>query len=41
MGVIAILVAVFMTLITIRLGLVWADMEEAFGRPPRMRELEG
>ncbi|HRR34674.1 MAG TPA: hypothetical protein P5026_11280 [Kiritimatiellia bacterium] len=41
MGVGAILVAVLMTLLTIRVGLVWADMEEAFGRPPRMRELEG
>lgn len=34
MGVIAILVAVSMTFVTVRLGLVWADMEEAFGRPP-------
>ena len=41
MGVVAILVAVLMTLVTIRLGLVWADMEETFGRPPRVRESEG
>ena len=42
MGVIAILVAVFMTLVTIRMGLVWADMEDTFGRPPRgVRSAEG
>lgn len=42
MGVIAILVSVVMTLITIRLGLVWADMEDTFGRPPRgVRSAEG
>lgn len=35
MGVGAILVAVMMTLVTIRMGLVWADMEDTFGRPPR------
>jgi len=41
MGVIAILSAVFMTLITIRTGLVWAEMEDVFGRSPRMRGMEG
>jgi hypothetical protein len=42
MGVIAILVAVVMTLITIRMGLVWADMEDVFGGPPRgIRGAEG
>ena len=42
MGVIAILVAVVMTLVTIRLGLVWAEMEDTFGRPPRgLRSAEG
>ena len=42
MGVVAILVAVVMTLITIRMGLVWADMEDTFGRPPRgVRSAEG
>ena len=41
MGVIAILVAVTMTLATIRMGLVWADMEDTF-RPPRgVRGVEG
>jgi hypothetical protein len=41
MGVIAILVAVTMTLVTIRMGLVWADMEDTF-RPPRgVRGVEG
>jgi len=37
-GVIAILVATTMTLITIRLGLFWAEMEEKFGRTPAPRE---
>ena len=42
MGVIAILVATLMTLVTIRMGLVWADMEDTFGRPPRgVRSAEG
>ena len=42
MGVIAILIAVTMTFITIRLGLFWAEMEETFGRAPRyVRNLEG
>ncbi len=42
MGVTAILVAVVMTFITIRLGLIWAEMEDAFGRPPRgVRSAEG
>ncbi len=42
MGVGALLVAVLMTLVTIRMGLVWVDMEETFGRPPReVRESEG
>ena len=41
MGVIAILVAVTMTFVTIRMGLVWADMEDTF-RPPRgVRGAEG
>ncbi len=42
MGVTAILVATLMTLVTIRMGLVWADMEDTFGRPPRgVRGAEG
>ncbi len=42
MGVIAILVASFMTLVTIRMGLVWAEMEDTFGRSPRgVRSAEG
>ncbi len=42
MGVTAILVAVTMTFVTIRMGLVWADMEETFGRSPRgVRGMEG
>ena len=42
MGVFAILVATLMTLITIRMGLVWADMEDTFDRPPRgLRSAEG
>ncbi len=42
MGVIAILVAVAMTFVTIRLGLFWAEMEETFGRTPRdVHNLEG
>lgn len=42
MGVIAILVAVLMTFVTIRLGLVWAEMEDTFGGPPRgLRSAEG
>ena len=42
MGVIAILVAVVMTFVTIRMGLVWADMEDTFGHPPRgLRGAEG
>jgi len=42
MGVFAILVATLMTLITIRMGLVWADMEDTFARPvPRVRGTEG
>lgn len=42
MGVIAILVAVVMTLATIRMGLVWADMEDTFGNHPRgLRSAEG
>jgi hypothetical protein len=42
MGVIAILVAVTMTFVTIRIGLVWADMEDTFGRSPRgVRSAEG
>ena len=42
MGVIAILVAVVMTLLTIRLGLAWAEMEDVFGEPPRgVRGAEG
>ncbi|MEI7898991.1 MAG: hypothetical protein WCK89_01975 [bacterium] len=42
MGVIAILVAVILTFATIRMGLVWADMEDTFGRPPRTpRGVEG
>ena len=42
MGVVAILVAVTMTLVTIRMGLVWADMEDTFDRNPRgLRSAEG
>ncbi|MDR2849167.1 MAG: hypothetical protein LBW77_01275, partial [Verrucomicrobiota bacterium] len=42
MGVIAILAATLMTLVTVRLGLVWAELEETFGRSPReVRETEG
>jgi hypothetical protein len=42
MGVIAILIAVAMTFITIRIGLFWAEMDETFGRAPRIgRHLEG
>ncbi len=42
MGVIAILIALAMTFITIRLGLFWAEMDETFGRAPRIgRHLEG
>lgn len=42
MGAIAILVSVVMTLLTIRMGLVWAEMEDEFGRPPRgLRNAEG
>jgi len=42
MGVTAILVAAIMTLVTIRLGLFWAELEETFGRPPRnVRPTEG
>jgi hypothetical protein len=43
MGVAAILVAVFMTLVTIRMGLVWAELEDSFDeRPPRpVRSAEG
>ena len=37
-GVIAVLTATLMTLITIRLGLIWAEMEETFGRTPAPRE---
>lgn len=42
MGVIAILVAVTMTLTTIRLGLVWAEMEDSLSATPRgVRGAEG
>jgi hypothetical protein len=42
MGVVAILVAVTMTLVTIRMGLVWADLEDSLGNPPRgLRSAEG
>lgn len=42
MGVTAILISVIMTLMTIRMGLVWAEMEDEFGRPPRgLRSAEG
>ncbi len=42
MGVIAILTAVSMTFLTIRLGLLWAEMEDTFGRAPRyVRNVEG
>ncbi|MDX9868200.1 MAG: hypothetical protein RBT78_09770 [Kiritimatiellia bacterium] len=42
MGVVAILAATLMTWITIRMGLVWAEMEDAFGGSPRtVRGMEG
>jgi len=42
MGVIAILIAVVMTFVTVRMGLIWADMEDTFGEPPRgVRSVEG
>ncbi|MDD4101311.1 MAG: hypothetical protein PHU80_01600 [Kiritimatiellae bacterium] len=42
MGVIAIIIAVGMTFLTIRLGLLWAEMEDVFGHAPRdVRNLEG
>jgi hypothetical protein len=41
MGVVAILAATLMTLVTIRLGLVWDEMEDTFGRTPRVRGSEG
>ena len=42
MGVIAILVAVVMTLATIRLGLVWAEMEDSLDVSTRTsRSAEG
>jgi hypothetical protein len=41
MGVLAILVATLMTLATIRMGLIYAEMEDLFGHPPRVRGSEG
>jgi len=42
MGVTSILAAAIMTLVTIRLGLFWAELEESFGRAPRgVRPSEG
>ena len=35
MGIIAILVSVLLTLFTVRIGILWAEMEETFGRAPR------
>ena len=40
MGVTAILVAAFMTFVTVRMGLFWDEMEDAFGRTPRVRVTE-
>lgn len=40
MGVIAILVAAFMTFVTVRMGLFWDEMEDTFGRAPRVRTPE-
>jgi hypothetical protein len=37
MGVTALLVSITMTLVAIRLGLLWVDIEESFGRIPRPR----
>ena len=41
MGVTAILAAAFMTFVTIRMGLFWDEMEDRFGRAPRVRVTEG
>jgi hypothetical protein len=42
MGVVAVLTASLMTFITIRLSLMWAEMEDALGEPPsRVRDSEG
>lgn len=42
MGVVAILVATFATLVTIRMGLFWAEMEDTYDRHPSgMRDIEG
>lgn len=41
MGVISIVIAVTMTLSTIRMGLVWAEMEDALNPTPRVRGVEG
>jgi hypothetical protein len=42
MGVTAILAACLMTLVTVRLGLMWAEIEDTFGRqPPHVRGSEG
>ncbi|MCL1920065.1 MAG: hypothetical protein FWG50_03145 [Kiritimatiellaeota bacterium] len=35
MGITAILVSVLLTLLAVRVGLLWAEMEETFGRAPR------
>lgn len=40
MGIIALLVAITITLVTIRLGLLWADLEESFDRVPRPRDAD-
>jgi hypothetical protein len=41
MGVIAILVAVVMTFVTVRMGLIWADLEDTFNPPRGVRSVEG
>ncbi|EIP99088.1 hypothetical protein OpiT1DRAFT_03592 [Opitutaceae bacterium TAV1] len=41
MGITALLVAITVTLVTIRLGLLWADLEDSFERVPRPRGTEG
>ncbi|MDR1284302.1 MAG: hypothetical protein LBK99_26340 [Opitutaceae bacterium] len=41
MGIMALLVAISMTLVTVRFGLLWADLEDSFERVPRPRGTEG
>jgi hypothetical protein len=41
MGITALLIAITMTLVTVRFGLLWADLEDSFERVPRPRGTEG